>query len=151
MDEARRAVPGRTDVPLHVAVVGEEFAVRIERQVVVVAEAAREDARRAGGRVDAQHGAARRHDSHRVAARVPHAFADEVLGPRRACASIHAGWHRGVVAEGDVDGAVGARHHAVRAVLAAVVLPFEDALLLVVGAVAVRVAQAPESGRRAGG
>ena len=86
-----------------------------------------------------------------MAARIPHAFADEVLGPGRTGAAIDAGRHCGVVAEGDVDGSVRAGHHAVRAVLAAVVLPFEDALLLLVGAVAVCVAEAPEAGGRAGG
>src|SRR5438309_1511325 len=39
LTDARRAIPGRVDVPLHVGVVGEQLAVPVVRRVVLVAEA----------------------------------------------------------------------------------------------------------------
>jgi hypothetical protein len=43
MINARRHIPRRADIPLHVGVEGEEFAVRVEGDVVMVAESERKE------------------------------------------------------------------------------------------------------------
>ena len=81
VQHARGAVPRRTDVPLHVAVVGHGLAIDGEVDVACVAHAARHDlAARSIGRASHQH-AARSHDAMRVAARIPLTLHHQVFRP----------------------------------------------------------------------
>ncbi len=143
--DARRPVPRRADVPLHVRVVGEQLAVRVEGQVVGVAHAAGDHLPPRGVGVGAQHHRAGRAVADGVAARVPDARQQDVLAPVavRRVGGDPLG-QAGRVAVDHVEHAVGAEHDAVRAVLARRAVA-RQVVVLLEDAVPVGVAQAVQA------
>ena len=151
MDKARRSVPRRADVPFHIAVIGEEFAVRIECQVIVITKSAGKDRDCTGCWINAQHGAAGCNNPHRVSTRIPHALADEVFTPWATCAVTDAFRNRCVISKSHIQRAVRTLDDAVCAMFAAVIFPMQHLRLLLVCAVAIGIRQPPQPGLRTGG
>ena len=145
----RRAVPREAHVPLHVAVVGERAADLVEREVVAVAEARGHEFPLRAFAIGAHDPSARRHHADGVAVRIPQAREDDVLLPDLGQARVLERLlrRRAVVAADDPDRAIGRKHDLVRPVLAAIARDRGEHLLVVVGAVVVRVAQAPHAAR----
>ena len=138
-------VPRRAHVPLHVGVVGEELAVGIEGDVVLVAEAAGEELDAFAVRVGFADVAAGGEDAAGVAVGVPQAGDQVVLADGDRAGVVEVFRDFGVVAVGEVDRfAIRAEDDAVGAVFAAAVA-FADELGLVELVVAVGVPQAPEA------
>ena len=83
VDDARLTMPRRTKVIFHVGVVGEHLAVRVEREVELVAIAGREDLPRLAVRVGLANPSTRREHTGRVTARIPIARQQDILVPVR--------------------------------------------------------------------
>jgi hypothetical protein len=143
---ARGAIPRAADVPLHVGVIGEEFALVVEGDVEFIAEAGAEELHVFAIGFHAANEAAGGEAAAGMAVRIPQAGQDVVFVPnlgRTAGAEFLR--QLGVIAAIEVDAfAVRAHDHAVQAVLAAA-LHGDELGGLVVLIVAVGVLQAVEA------
>ena len=141
MVDARRAVPRKADVPLHVGIVGEHLAVVVEGEVVRVAETAGDHFDEAAGHVGAENRAAGRGDAGSVAVGIFVARLDEVafVGVGKRAARIGLGVDLREVADEDVEHTVGAEMHGVWPVLADVAAELDDRGDLIAAAVVVLV------------
>ena len=143
--DAVRNIPRGALVPLHVGVVGEEFAVLIEGEVELIAEAEGEEFHGFAFGIGAADVAAGGEFVFGVAAGVPHAREEVVLVPTDGAGFFHAGGEVGVVAVGEINGlAVGREGEGVGAVFAAA-LHLAEEFEFIELIVAVGVAQAPEA------
>ena len=79
VNDPRRPIPRRAPIPFHVAIEGEDFALRVEIKIVTVAEAGENEFPLTALRVGAQDVAAGRENADRVAVRVPLARQQLVL------------------------------------------------------------------------
>jgi hypothetical protein len=141
----RRPIPRQTDVPLHVGVERQQLAFVVERDVVLVAEAAREELPVLAVAIDAADPAAGRRDADRVPVRIGALRQQHVLAPRaRHARARELGQLRVVSADDPQPIAMRVLHDRVRAVLARA---FERAQQLGLGeAPVVERAGPPESG-----
>ena len=146
MVHARRPIPRQADVPFHVGIVGEHFAVGIEGEVVRVAEAGRDNFDEAAVGVGAENRAAGRGHAGRVALRIFVARLNQVafVGRRIGTVGIGLDVAASEIAAEHVDQAVGAKLHAVRSVLADQAAKLDDRLAVVGFAVAVGIGHAIE-------
>ena len=141
---ARRPVPGRAEVPLHVRVVGEDLPLRVHGDVVLVAVSAADDLDVRAVGIAAGDPPARRHAAAGVTASVPEPREEQVLVPvRRRAGSVELRGVRVVAGDEVETGPVERRHHGVRPMLAAVA-EGDDVRRVVELAVAVGVADAPD-------
>ena len=116
--KSRRPIPGGAQVPFHVGVVGKEFAVGTEGDVIRVAKPARHEFHKTAISIGAKNRAAGGGDAHRVATGVFMPRLDQIAFVPVAIGTARPGTHTnaGVVAQNHVQEAIGPQPHGVRAV-----------------------------------
>ena len=121
--DACRHVPRHAHVPFHVAVVGEQLAVRIEGDVVMIAEAGAKQLDFFSVRIGFDRVTAGRENAARVAVGVPHPGEQVILAPGVGGAHHRlAGRRFGVVASDEINApAVRPKNHTVRPVFTAAI------------------------------
>src|SRR5690606_30905346 len=126
--DSRGPIPRRADVPFHIGVVSEEFAVRVERQIVGIAEPARELLDATAVDVGADNRRSRRGNAYRMSAGVfvsrlvEIAFVNDLVRTLRIRGSVDAG----EVADHQVEQAIRTKLDPVRSVLAGRADEFHD-------------------------
>lgn len=83
MVDASRSVPGRPHIPFHIRIVCKQFTLRIQGNVVLIAEAHGQQLPIGAVGADFGNPATRSHDANRVATGVPHARQQLVFAPDR--------------------------------------------------------------------
>jgi len=144
--DAGGAIPGRAEVPLHVGIEGEEFAVLVEGGIEFIAEAGADHFDLPGIGIGLEDEAAGGETTFGVAVGIPHAGEEVVLGPGKGRAGVVDFFGRvGVVAEDEVEGfSVRAGDDAVEPMLAAAI-EFAEQFFFIKLTVIVGVAEAVEA------